>query len=172
MIEDRLLIEQARRGSADAISTLFDRYWLLAWQTSFRLLSDRSAADDVAQDAMLKAFAHLGTFRGDSAFKTWLTRIVINTAKDALRDQARRSPDDAFRSKTFDTANFDEVDSIRGAVSRLPDDQRIALVLRYWLDLKPAEISAILQVPTGTVHSRLARAIVGVRQTMEVKDVG
>jgi len=119
----------------------------------------------------MKGFQELKSFRGDSSFKTWLTRIVINTATDALRRDARRSLGElVVGEQDFGTTDPDSSEDVRRAVSALPDAQRIPLVLRYWVDLSPREIADVLAVPLGTVHFRLARALRTLRTALEVPD--
>jgi RNA polymerase sigma-70 factor (ECF subfamily) len=140
-----------------------------------RFVSDPSEAQDVAQEAFLKAYRALGSFRGESAFYTWLYRIAINTAKNALVAQRRRPVDfdlDAQDPESFERqAKLKESDTPEGvllteeirqvvekAMEQLPEDLRTAIVLRELDGLSYEEIAEAMDCPVGTVRSRIFRA--------------
>ena len=128
-----------------------------------------SAAEDVVQEAFARAFSRLHSFNGRSAFATWLSRIVVNCAIDVRRrDEQRRRRETQLAAP--EDAHEDEPDAgVLELVEGLPAERRVVVVLRYWLDLSPAEIAELLDVPLGTVHSRLARALAQLRTHLEVK---
>ena len=143
----------------------------LAWL----LTHDAAAAEDVAQDAFVKAYRALGSFRGDSAFYTWLYRIAVNTARNTMASRQRRPLDyeadlseseqssvDA-RMKDTDTpeaaALSEEIhQTVNRAVEELPEDLRTAIILREIEGLSYEEIAAAMDCPVGTVRSRIFRA--------------
>jgi RNA polymerase sigma-70 factor, ECF subfamily len=161
-VPDARLIELTRNGSAEAAGELFDRYWPQAWKAAYAVTNDRAAADDVAQDAVQRAFAALGRFDDSRAFGPWLKRIAVNRAIDELRrrgrieslDEQRALHQSGDESPARELRNLGVVD----AVAALSPSKRLVVVLRYWLDFPIEEIAEVLQIPTGTVASRLSRA--------------
>jgi RNA polymerase sigma-70 factor (ECF subfamily) len=169
--DDAALVDAARGGSARAREDLFSRHWSTVWKRAYAITGRRAAADDIAQDAFIRAFSSLNSFDGRSTFATWLHRIVVNRAIDVLRAERRLVSLDAVPERAdlwTDTAE-DETD-LRAAVAELSPDRRVPVVLRYWLDLTPMEIAKILDVPVGTVNSRLARALADLRARLGVTD--
>ena len=166
---DQSLVAAAKAGSRDAASELFSRHWDDARRVALATCRRRAMADDVAQDAMVQAFAALETFRGEGPFGAWLRRIVVTRALNALRDERRLVPLDDADAPVWDEPHVGDAGLAR-AVSALPHDQRIAVQLRYGADLTPPEIADALGVAVGTVHSRLARALAGLRTALEVAD--
>ena len=164
---DRELVAAARAGSREAAATLFERHWPRAWRIAYTLVGNSGRAEDVAQEAFVRAFASLATFDGRSAFSTWLHRIAVNVALSTLRSE-RRLDDREPPAAAGDDVLSDR--AVRDAVAALPLERRAAVVLRYWLDYPPAEIAELLGVPVGTVHSRLARGLAELRAQLEVPD--
>jgi RNA polymerase sigma-70 factor (ECF subfamily) len=169
---DEQLVAEAAAGSSAAAEELFSRHWLRAWRLAFSVIGSGSAADDVAQDAFERAFRHLPEFNGRSSFRTWLSRIVVNRAIDLGRRQRPLAPLEA--ADAF--ASLDPADDIVrdrdlfDAVLGLPAERRLVVALRYWARHSPPEIAVILDLPLGTVHSRLARALTELRSRLEVPD--
>jgi RNA polymerase sigma-70 factor, ECF subfamily len=162
---DEELVAEARAGSRDAAAELFERHWPTAWRVAFALTGTAAGAEDVAQDAFERAFSALRSFNGRCAFSTWLCRIVVNRALNVRRSEARLVHVEA------DAVGLGEVPTggseVADAVARLPMDRRAVVVMRYWLGFAPNEIAAILDLPVGTVHSRLARALADLRKELE-----
>lgn len=161
------LIADAIRGSPQAATELFERHWPRAWQVAYTLVGSRAAAEDVAAESFEAAFASLPGFNGRSSFATWLHRIVVNRALNTVRRERRLVPAgvDAVgdERQAGDTPTVDADPAVVAAVASLSNERRTVVVFRYWLDLSPAEIAEILQLPVGTVHSRLARALAELR---------
>lgn len=134
-------------------------------------LGDAALAQDMAQETFLKAYRHMDTFRGESSEKTWLTRIAINLCKDELRRPWRRHVDGTKPVEDVLTAATDgpspEDDTVLRAVMALRPKEREAILLRYYQQLKLEEMSRVLNVPKGTVTSRLNRAKRGLRKRLE-----
>jgi RNA polymerase sigma-70 factor (ECF subfamily) len=171
-VEERQLVADARAGSREAAARLFEEHWDGAWQTAYRVTGRRGLADDIAQDAFITALTRLDSFRGESTFGTWLFRIVVNRALTVLRTEATRATLDDLPVYAAD----EHIESAHNrelltAVTRLPLDRRLAIVLRYWLDCSPAEIADLLGSPLGTINSRLARGLAELRLALEVSDV-
>lgn len=167
--DDALLVEQARRGATDALSELFERYWPVAWRTAYALLADRAAADDAAQDGLQRAFASLARFERGRPFEPWLKRIVANRALDELRRERRRPAVEA-QAPRIGPQPADDAPSLAAAVAALPEEKRVVVVLRYWLDLSVEDIAVELGLPRGTIGSRLSRALDELRRTLEDSD--
>jgi RNA polymerase sigma-70 factor (ECF subfamily) len=172
---DLELVRRAQRGERGAFDLLVLRYQHKVVKLVARLLRDRTEAEDVAQEAFVKAYRALGSFRGDSAFYTWLYRIAVNTARNTLASRQRRplqyeaglseSEQSAVESRMRHTdtpeahALSDEIhQTVNRAIGELPDDLRMAIILREVEGLSYEEIAATMDCPVGTVRSRIFRA--------------
>lgn len=172
---DLVLVERVQRGVAGAFDYLVIRYRHKVLKLIMRYVRDPVEAEDVAQEAFLKAYRALPSFRGDSAFYTWLYRIAINTAKNALVSSRRRPVDYDLdlqdpeqydmqaRLKDAETPEglllTDEIrDTVNSAIEHLPEDLRTAIVLRELEGMSYEEIAAAMDCPVGTVRSRIFRA--------------
>lgn len=164
-------MRQARRGDRDAAALLFRRYWRDAWRAAFAITGRRALADDVAADSFERAFAALGRFDERRPFGPWLHRIVANRALDILRAERRLS--DAELPEMPDVAPVDTAGDrgLLGAVVDLPLERRVVVVLRYGVGMTPKQIAETLDLPVGTVNSRLARALEQLRESLEVEHV-
>ena len=178
MIEDdndQQLVQRVQKGDKAAFDLLVRKYQHRVLKLVGRFVSDAAEAEDVAQEAFLKAYRALPAFRGDSAFYTWLYRIAINTAKNTLVSSRRRpvdfdldlqDPEQHDRQALLKDADTPEgvllTDEIRGVVERaleqLPEDLRTAIVLRELEGLSYEEIAEAMDCPVGTVRSRIFRA--------------
>lgn len=172
---DAQLVERVQRGDKRAFDLLVVKYQHKVLKLISRLISNPSEAEDVAQDAFLKAYRALKSFRGDSAFYTWLYRIAINTAKNALVSRGRRAVDfnvDLQDPEQYEVqARLTEGDTPEGmllteeirqtvqhAMQDLPEDLRTAITLRELEGLSYEEIAEAMECPVGTVRSRIFRA--------------
>jgi len=172
---DLALVERVQRGERAAFDVLVLRYQHKVLKLVLRYIRDPMEAEDVAQEAFIKAFRAIGSFRGDSAFYTWIYRIAINTAKNALVSRKRRPVDTsvdvhdaeggALEERLTDgetpehLALSDEIQrTVNRAMADLPDDLREAIVLREIDGLSYEDIAAAMDCPVGTVRSRIFRA--------------
>lgn len=172
---DLQLVRRVQEGDKKAFDLLVSKYQHKVIKLVLRYVKDMSIAQDVAQEAFIKAYRALPDFRGDSAFYTWLYRIAINTAKNHLVGEGRRPPRsdvdymDAENyesgARLVDTATpesqlmTDEIaDVIRSTIESLPDELRVALVLCELEGLSYEEIASAMNCPIGTVRSRIFRA--------------
>ena len=169
---DAKLVELARRGSREAAAQLFDRHWAGAWRAAYAITGRREMADDVAQDAFERAFAALARFDERRPFAPWLHRIVVNRSLDLLRSERRlvRGDPEQFGRVEWDDPRAADAELLE-AVAELSLQRRVVVVLRYGLGYAPSAIAELLGVPTGTVNSRLARALEELRARYEVNDV-
>ena len=172
---DEDLVFRVQQGDKSAYDILVIRYQHKIIQLVNRYVKDHSEAQDVAQEAFIKAYKALGSFRGDSAFYTWLYRIAINTAKNYLVSRSRRNSDyqvdvqdaeaieNAPQLQGLDTPErqllSDEiVQTIQSAIEHLPEEMRVAIMLREFEGMSYEEIAEAMDCPVGTVRSRIFRA--------------
>jgi RNA polymerase sigma-70 factor (ECF subfamily) len=173
---DQQLVDRAQRGDKHAFELLVAKYQRRLARLISRFVRDSVEVEDVTQEAFIKAYRALPTFRGESAFYTWLYRIGINTAKNHLQSLKRRAPTttlfDAEESEGFEDAGLlhevstpenelmskQVVDVVNSSLNELPDDLRTALALREIEELSYEEIAAAMNCPVGTVRSRIFRA--------------
>ena len=172
---DQQLVQRVQAGDKAAFNLLVLKYQHRVLKLVGRFVSDAAEAEDVAQEAFIKAYRALDSFRGDSAFYTWLYRIAINTAKNALVSSRRRPVDFDLdlqdpeqydmqaRLKDSETPEglllTDEIrDTVNAAIADLPEDLRTAIMLREIEGLSYEEIAAAMECPVGTVRSRIFRA--------------
>ncbi len=172
---DKELVQRVQQGDKSAYDLLVIKYQHKIVQLVNRFVKDPSEAQDVAQEAFIKAYRALGNFRGDSAFYTWLYRIAINTAKNYLVSRSRRYSDyeidvqdaeqieNAPQLKGMDTPdnvlmNEQIVEVIKSAIEKLPDEMRTAIMLREFEGMSYEEIALAMDCPVGTVRSRIFRA--------------
>jgi RNA polymerase sigma-70 factor (ECF subfamily) len=173
---DRRLVEQAQRGDKHAFELLVSKYQRKLARLLGRFIRDPVEVEDVAQETFIKAYRALPSFRGDSAFYTWLYRIGINTAKNYLVAMGRRAPTTTeFNSE--EAEGFDEGEQLRDintpesammskeiartvgeTMEQLPEELRDAIALREIEGLSYEDIAAIMNCPIGTVRSRIFRA--------------
>jgi RNA polymerase sigma-70 factor, ECF subfamily len=151
-------VRAAQSGSIEAMETLYRRHWRPAYRAAYLIVRDQAAAEDIAQEAFLSALRSLDRFDRRRPFAPWLHRIVVNRAIDWSRARTlRREVGDADAL----TEPFDEPDSqdVGDALGRLSAEHRAVVVLRYLLGYTPGEIAKLLDLPRGTVNSRLRRAL-------------
>jgi RNA polymerase sigma-70 factor, ECF subfamily len=172
---DLELVRRAQQDERGAFDLLVLKYQHKVIKLVARLLRDPAEAEDVAQEAFVKAYRALGSFRGDSAFYTWLYRIAVNTARNSIASRQRRPLDYevelseseqnnvAARLKHDDTPEAtvlsEEIrQTVNQAIGELPEDLRTAIVLREIEGLSYEEIATAMDCPVGTVRSRIFRA--------------
>jgi RNA polymerase sigma-70 factor, ECF subfamily len=172
-LSDAELVSRARNGSPDAAAELFSRHWPDAWRAARAVTGRRDMADDVAQDAFERAFAALHRFDRRRPFAPWLHRIVVNRSLDLLRSERRLvGPEALERLEGEWRDHADEDRRLLAAVAGLSPQRRVVVVLRYGLGHSPAAIAELLDLPVGTVHSRLARALDDLRERERGRDAG
>jgi RNA polymerase sigma-70 factor, ECF subfamily len=157
---DPQVVAAARRGDLAAFETLVVRYQGDIWRLCFSLVRDQTLADDVCQEAFLRAFRFLRRYRGDSKFSTWLFSIARNCARDEMRRAGRRRrTTDAYGPETVRSEPDPSVGvEIREALAELPPDLRECEVLIDMFGMSYEEVSRIVRAPVGTVKSRVHRA--------------
>ncbi len=170
--EESGLVADARDGSREAAGELFSRHWRGAWRAAYAITASETAAEDVVQDAFERAFRGLARFDGRRPFGAWLHRIVVNRALNLLRDERRLGPLEGLPEGAG--AGDPQPGGDRALLVRiagLAPERRAVLILRYGLGHSVAEIAELIELPVGTVQSRLARALAQLRSE-EVAGVG
>ena len=171
---DQALIERCRNGDVAAFEPLVEKYRDRVWRLEFNVLRDREDAWDVTQEAFVRAWQALPSFRGQSAFYTWLFRIVVNVASDRARQRAARGrafgtervPEEDWERTMVDESatpadearRAEERERITKALAALPEHQRTIIMLSDLEGLSYREIAEVLDIPMGTVMSRLHNA--------------
>lgn len=164
----RGLVLAARDGSPEAQAELARRHWRGAWSRAFAITGRAAAADDIAQESVIAALAKLDDLVDPAAFAPWLGRIATHRALDLLRSERRLVEIDEIPEPSVEWAGgLGEAEDARRAVASLSPDRRAVIVMRFWLDLTPTEIADSLEVPVGTVNSRIARALADLRLALE-----
>lgn len=171
---DAALVRAARAGSESALEILFRRHWPRARQAAYLVCLDRAGAEDVAQEAFLAAIKALDRFDIRRPFGPWLHRIVINRAIDWTRARAARRE---VSATTVPEASSEprylegSADELVLALAELPPEHRAVIVMRYLYDLSPQEIARALDLPRGTVNSRLRRGLDKLSQRLDPEQV-
>lgn len=167
---ERRLVQKAQRGSQAALAELYEQHWERAHRAAYLVVHDAAAAEDIAQDAFLAAVDALDDFDRRRPFGPWLHRIVINRAIDwGRREALRRSAGDP-EALAEPAATDEQVGGeLMPALAQLPTEQRAVVVLRYLLGYTPGEIAGMLDLPRGTVNSRLRRGLDRLRDLIEVE---
>jgi RNA polymerase sigma-70 factor (ECF subfamily) len=167
--EERKLIREAQGGSRDALAELYAVHWPRAHRAAYLVVHNAGAAEDIAQDAFLAAVDALDRFDRRRPFGPWLHRIVINRAIDwGRREALRRNAGDPNELPA--TAPTEAIGGeLMPALAKLPPEQRAVVVLRHLLEYTPGEIARMLELPRGTVNSRLRRGLDQLRDLIEVE---
>jgi len=174
---DQQIVERVQRGEKQAFDLLVIKYQRKLARLISQFIRDSGEVEDVTQEAFIKAYRALPSFRGDSAFYTWLYRIGINTAKNFLVSQSRRAPTNTQSFDSEDAENFEEGGNLRElntpeselmskqiaqtvnlTLDELPEELRTAIILREIEGLSYEEIASVMNCPIGTVRSRIFRA--------------
>lgn len=158
---ERALIRGAQAGSERDFEELFRRHWRRAYRVAYLIVHDHAAAEDIAQESFVAAIRTLERFDRSRPFTPWLSKIVTNRSIDWARSRAARHEvaDDLPEQTAPEGANDRYSDEIVLALASLSAEHRAVVVLRYVLEYTPGEISRVLELPRGTVNSRLRRAL-------------
>jgi RNA polymerase sigma-70 factor, ECF subfamily len=164
-LTDRDLVISARRGDADAFGELVRRYQVSVYNVCYRLLSERREAEDMAQEAFIRAYQRLETFDADRPFGPWVRRVAANTCLNRLdttrppeavlddeRDESADPPPEVAREQR------EQTEAVRNAILALPPHYRAVVELRHFQDMSYDEIAAALKIPVSDVKSHLFRA--------------
>jgi RNA polymerase sigma-70 factor (ECF subfamily) len=164
--DERAWVRGAQAGSVSDLEALFRSCWPGAYRAAYLVVHDAAAAEDIAQEAFLAALRNLDRFDRRRPFRPWLHRIVVNRAIDWTRARELRAElelVDAGADPRPPEIGRDAVE----ALSALPPDHRAVIVLRHLLGYSPGEIASMLDLPRGTVNSRLRRGLDQLRDAFE-----
>jgi RNA polymerase sigma factor (sigma-70 family) len=180
-LEEADLVEHAKEGDAEAYAEIVRRYQQLAFRTAYVVTGHAEDAEDAAQEAFVKAYRALPQFTSGLPLRPWLLRIVANEARNRRRSAGRasglvvrvsqdRPSVDAAPSAEAALLASETRMSLLEAIGRLRDDDRRVIACRYFLDLSEAETAEVLDLPRGTVKSRLSRALARLRLALAATD--
>jgi len=176
--EDAVLVERSRNGDQSAYGELVTRYQAIAARTAYVITGTAADAEDVAQDAFVKAYYALDRFRAGAPFRPWLLRIVANEAINRRKAAGRRptvglsvvedraSGDTALSPEASALAR-ERREVVLEALRQMREEDRLVIAYRYFFDLTEVEMAEALGIARGTVKSRLSRAIARLRAAME-----
>ena len=166
--DERAWVQGARAGSASDLEALFRAFWPRAFRAAYLVVHDAQAAEDIAQESFLAAVRSLDRFDRRRPFGPWLHRIVVNRAIDQARARKLRGEtdlDDVHAAAPAFATGLDE--SIMAALQGLAPEHRAVIVLRHLLEYTPGEIAGLLDLPRGTVNSRLRRGLDALAEELE-----
>jgi RNA polymerase sigma-70 factor (ECF subfamily) len=156
--DERARVRGAQQGSVSDLEALFRTHWPRAFRAAYLVAHDAAAAEDIAQESFLAAIRSLDRFDRRRPFGPWLHRIVVNRAIDWTRVRKLRGEVELSESAAS-VAAPSEPDETLATLARLPPEQRAVIVMRYLLEFTPGEIAEALDLPRGTVNSRLRRGL-------------
>ena len=173
--DERAWVRGAQAGSVDDLEALFRAHWPRAYRAAYLVVRDRGAAEDIAQEAFLAALRALHRFDRRRPFGPWLHRIVVNRAIDWARARALRNEVGDEPLETASRDNGQPHDSsarvLATRLAALSPEHRAVVVLRYLLDYTPGEIAEALDLPRGTVNSRLRRGLDRLAADLDTKEL-
>ena len=157
--DERARVRGAQRGSASDLEALFRTHWPRAYRAAYLVTHDAGAAEDIAQESFLAAVRALDRFDRSRPFGPWLHRIVVNRAIDWTRARQVRAEVELAETLPAPKPSRAASDDTLAALARLAPEHRAVIVMRYLLELTPGEIAEALDLPRGTVNSRLRRGL-------------
>ena len=175
--DEQQLIRDAKAGSGTAFRYLVERHMKQTYNLAFSLVGDHQSAEDIAQDAFVRAYESLREFRGDAEFSTWLYRITVNLSLNRIKHMKRRREreEELGRQAELVTATTNDQDDllmvdqpvhIERALHELPTLQRAVVILRHLNGLSTKQVGAILQCSEGTVKTHLHRGLKKLRSRL------
>jgi RNA polymerase sigma-70 factor (ECF subfamily) len=170
--DERRWVRDAQRGSVEALERLFRAHWPAAHRAAFLVVHDAAAAEDIAQESFLAAVRALDRFDRRRPFGPWLHRIVVNRAIDWARARAlrRELSGELLEPPAAERPRGDRAEELALGLAELSPEHRAVIVLRYLLDYSPGEIAELLELPRGTVNSRLRRGLDRLEQRLREEE--
>jgi RNA polymerase sigma-70 factor (ECF subfamily) len=180
---DRELVQQAQAGDTEAFSALVVEHQLFVYNLALRVVGNADEAEDVAQEAFVRAWLALPNFRGQAQFRTWLYRIVTNLCcnrvprlrRDLLamsEEAALQIPDETDADPAFSVEAGERRKFLHQQIEALPENYRLVVSLRYQQELSYEEIASVLSLPVGTVKTGLFRARARLREALRAFEEG
>jgi RNA polymerase sigma-70 factor (ECF subfamily) len=157
--DERARVRAAQRGSLPDLEELFRAHWPRAYRAAYLVTHDAAAAEDIAQESFLAAIRALDRFDRGRPFGPWLHRITVNRAIDWTRARKLRAEVELHESLPAPDETRPPRDDVLAALARLPPEHRAVIVMRHLLEFTPGEIAEALDLPRGTVNSRLRRGL-------------
>ena len=167
MSDERAWVRGAQRGSVEDLESLFRAFWPRAYRAAYLVVHDGAAAEDIAQEAFLAAIRSLDRFDRRRPFGPWLHRIVVNRAIDWTRARRLRAEAELAADAPAPEPADRESRALREGLAALPPEHRAVIVLRHLLEYTPGEIAELLDLPRGTVNSRIRRGLDRLQETLE-----
>lgn len=184
MISDEELLVQSKNDDVEAFTLLVERYQRMLYTIAYRFLGNAEDASDAAQEALVRAYKNLHSFRGNCSFKTWLQHIIANVCRDALRRKSRRPiisldslqendgrvwelPDRNANSPEEIVLSREEGDYLQNLIQSLSPEYRMVIIMRELQGFSYEEIATRLNCSVGTIKSRLSRARQALRKQIE-----
>ncbi|NCN27776.1 sigma-70 family RNA polymerase sigma factor [bacterium] len=178
-MNEKDLVKKVKEGDVGAFELLVRLHHQAVYHMAFRYMKDHGSADDVVQDSFLKAYKAIGSFKGDSSFKSWVMRIAINTSKNAIRARSRHQGADV-ETQVLATVHEDfsrmekgqTVEILKEAIDKLPAKQREALELRIFEEMSFKEVAEAMDSPFDTAKANFRHALMNLRKILEQADAG
>jgi RNA polymerase sigma-70 factor, ECF subfamily len=164
--DERAWVRGAQAGSVADLEALFRAHWSRAHRAAYLVVGDAAAAEDIAQEAFLAAVRALDRFDRRRPFGPWLHRIVVNRAIDWARARRLRGEAELGDWQAAPERPPSGEQGLHEAIRRLSPEHRAVIVLRYLLEYTPGEIAQLLELPRGTVNSRLRRGLDALKETL------
>ncbi|MGL5352869.1 MAG: sigma-70 family RNA polymerase sigma factor [Clostridium sp.] len=158
-------VNKAKNGDKEAFLSLIDENRLNIYRVARGILSSMEDIQDAIQNTIIKAFQNINTLKNDDFFRTWIIRILINECNEIIRKNKKNTNQEIVQGNGEHNDNYEDLD-ITKAINELSEELRITTVLFYFEDMSTRDISKILDVPEGTVRSRLTRARVRLREVI------
>ncbi len=180
---DRELVQQAQAGDTEAFSALVVEHQLFAYNLALRVVGNAQEAEDIAQEAFVRAWLALPNFRGQAQFRTWLYRIVTNLCCNRVprlrrellamsEEAALQIPDETDANPAFSVEAAERRKFLHQQIEALPESYRLVVTLRFQQELSYEEIASVLSLPVGTVKTGLFRARARLRQALRAFEEG
>ncbi len=167
------LVRRAQSGDKGAFELLAKLHARTLFRMAYRLVNSAEVAEDITQEALMKAYQNIGSFRGDSKFSSWLIQIVVNTGRNVLRGQNRRNEsnieDEVIAAEHKDYQKIEGLQTmtrLKAAVDALPPRQKLALELRLFEELSFKEIATIMDCPFDTAKANFRHALIKLREKL------
>lgn len=167
------LVKRAQEGDRGAFELLAQLHARAMYRMAFRMMGSAELAEDVTQEALLRAYTNIKSFRGDSKFSSWLLQIVINSSRNLHRSLSRRNEtnidDEVIPSEHKDYARVEgeqTLSKLKSTIDKLPPRQKLALELRIFEELSFKEIATIMDCPFDTAKANFRHALIKVREQL------
>lgn len=161
------LVNSAKNGSLESFERLFSIYEKNLYFQALILLNNTRDAEDAVQDTALQAFRYIKDLKNDKYFKTWLTKILINVCKKLKYNIFKNKHNDFYESNIWSEPLAESEAELMDIINRLDKNSKLVITLRFIYSLKISEISAMLNIPEGTVKSRLSRGLKKLKKNLK-----